>query len=222
MGLLDRLRGKSRKISGDALAVVPILLQSIGAGADPKVQVPKIRELTKKMTGDDAAIFRDYLNELEAASGEDLTTMASAAGIVENFFCTKLAGDSNGEPAPDAPPPAPSKGTDEEVDKSGDSKECPKCHHDPCTCEKDKSAGDKRKDEPDDKEKDDKTKDDQSKSAGDEECFRTMIREELDAYFKAHQSTQQQTAGDQTVVMNKETQKSSTAELMKSIYGGEA
>lgn len=220
MGLLDRLRGKSRKISGDARAVVPILLQSIGAGADPKVQVPKIRELTKKLTGDDAAVFQDYLNELEAASGEDLTTMVSAAGIVENFFCTKLAGDSNGEPAPDAPPPAPSKGTNEEVDKGkdepGDSKECPKCHHDPCTCEKDKSAGDKGKDEPGN------GKDDQNKSAGDEEYFRTMIREELDAYFKAHQPVQQQTAGDQTVVINGETQKTSTAALMKSIYGGEA
>lgn len=149
MSLLDKLFGKrTTPVSGDAV-LIPELLQSIGVGADPKVQVPKIRDLTKHLAGDDARVFNEYLDELEKATGETPEVMQKAVDIVADFYKSKLAGDANGDPNPaegedlKKEPPQKSDGTNEPAGDSGST--CPECKHDPCTCKKDeekKAAGD--------------------------------------------------------------------------------
>lgn len=104
-------------IAGDS-AVVSTLLQSIAAGANPKIQVQKIRDIV----GDSDATFKEYLGELEMAGDEKPEVIAKAVDIVDNYYKEHLAGD--------------------------ESKACPKCGKEPCTCDK---AGDEVKPPVDDK-----------------------------------------------------------------------
>lgn len=92
-------------IAGDA-AVVSALLQSIAVGADPKIQVQKIRDII----GDSDATFKEYLGELEMAGDEKPEVIAKAVDIVDNYYKEHLAGD--------------------------ESKACPKCGKEPCECDK--------------------------------------------------------------------------------------
>lgn len=92
-------------IAGDS-AVVSTLLQSIAAGANPKIQVQKIRDIV----GDSDATFKEYLGELEMAGDEKPEVIAKAVDIVDNYYKEHLAGD--------------------------ESKACPKCGKEPCICDK--------------------------------------------------------------------------------------
>lgn len=92
-------------IAGDAV-VVSTLLQSIAAGADPKIQVQKVRDIV----GDSDATFKEYLGELEMAGDEKPEVIAKAVEIVDNYYKEHLAGD--------------------------ESKACPKCGKEPCVCDK--------------------------------------------------------------------------------------
>lgn len=108
-------------VAGDS-AVVSVLLQSIAAGANPKVQVQKIRDIV----GDSDATFKEYLGELEMAGDEKPEVIAKAVDIVDNYYKEHLAGD---EKKP------------EEKQEAGD-QACPKCGKTPCECDK---AGDEEK-----------------------------------------------------------------------------
>lgn len=106
--------GKSAKIAGD-VAVVSALLQSIAVGADPAVQVAKIRELV----GDADPVFNSYLDELSKGKGPDPAVLSKVVDMASDYYTTHMAGDAE-------------DGT------------CPKCHNKPCTCgDKAKTEGDK-------------------------------------------------------------------------------
>lgn len=115
MNIFEKIFGgvKAEKIAGDA-AIVSTLLQSIAVGADPATQVSKIRSIT----GDSDTVFNGYLDELSGCKGEDLSVVAKAVKIVDDYYVSHLAGD--------------------------ESKACPKCGKEPCTCDK---AGDEKKPE---------------------------------------------------------------------------
>lgn len=98
MNFFQKIFGsKPRQVVGDG-GVVPALLQSLTRGADPKVQVPIIREIA----GDSDAAWNEYLDELEAA---DLTqvdgkTIGDAVELVQEYYRTHILGDT-GNPDPD-------------------------------------------------------------------------------------------------------------------------
>ncbi len=95
MGILSKIFGGGKPMTGDA-QVVSTLLQSISAGADPEVQVAKIRG----MIGDcKDSTFTDYLNELAGArkAGADEKTLCRAVDIVDAYYKTKIAGDEKKE-----------------------------------------------------------------------------------------------------------------------------
>ena len=107
MGVFKKIFGstKPKAIAGDS-AVVSTLLQSIAVGADPKIQVQKIRDIV----GDSDATFKEYLGELEMAGDEKPEVIAKAVDIVDNYYKNNLAGD--------------------------ESKACPNCGKEPCVCDK--------------------------------------------------------------------------------------
>lgn len=90
MGIFNKIFGstKPQAMAGDS-AVVSTLLQSISAGANPKIQVQKVRELV----GDSDKVFNEYLGELEMAGDEKPEVVAKAVDIVDNYYKTHLAGD---------------------------------------------------------------------------------------------------------------------------------
>lgn len=106
MGVFKKIFGSAKPtIAGDS-TVVSVLLQSIAAGANPKIQVQKIRDIV----GDSDATFKEYLGELEMAGDEKPEVIAKAVDIVDDYYKKHLAGD--------------------------ESKACPKCGKEPCACDK--------------------------------------------------------------------------------------
>lgn len=146
---------KKQAVVGDE-ALVSTLLQSIAVGADPAVQVPKI----KKIVGDSNQEFTGYLDELVEAKGEALDVMAKAVNIVEDFYKTNMLGDeakgnddATKDPEGADKKPAgdegkkPDEGKKEPEDKkpAGDEAKCPDCGKakGECHCgDKKPSAGD--------------------------------------------------------------------------------
>lgn len=144
---------KNKAVAGDE-ALVSTLLQSIAVGADPAVQVPKI----KKIVGDSNQEFTGYLDELVEAKGEKLDVMARAVNIVEEFYKTNMLGDEakgtddatkNPDGAGDQKPAekkADEEKKPEEKKPAGDEDKCPGCGKPKgeCSCHGDKkpSAGD--------------------------------------------------------------------------------
>lgn len=89
---------KSKKVAGDS-NTISVLLNSLTKGADPKVQVPIIRELA----GDSDGTWNEYLDELEAApSNVDAKQLGDAVGLVIEYYNTHILGDT-GAPDPDEP-----------------------------------------------------------------------------------------------------------------------
>lgn len=171
-------------IAGDA-AVVSALLQSIAVGADPKIQVQKIRDII----GDSDATFKEYLGELEMAGDEKPEVIAKAVDIVDNYYKEHLAGD--------------------------ESKACPKCGKEPCECDKagdeEKPADDKatKKPEAGDEEKPAKEEagDACGKSMGDAidyDLLATKVVEKMQA--EKHVEEQKDTAGDSVDTASIETE----------------
>lgn len=100
MGIFKKIFGSVKKeVAGDA-SVVSALLQSIAVGADPEIQVQKVRDIV----GDSNETFNTYLDELSQAKAEKPETIAKAVNIVDDYYRTHLAGDeeeSEGEKKPD-------------------------------------------------------------------------------------------------------------------------
>lgn len=138
---------KKKAVVGDE-ALVSTLLQSIAVGADPTIQVPKI----KKIVGDSNQEFTGYLDELAAAKGESLEVMAKAVNIVEDYYKENMLGDEakgNDEATKD-PEGADKKPAGDEGDKkpaddkepAGDEGKCEGCGKPKGECSCHKSAGD--------------------------------------------------------------------------------
>ena len=100
MGIFKKIFGSVKKeVAGDA-SVVSALLQSIAVGADPEIQVQKVRDIV----GDSNETFNTYLDELSQAKAEKPETIAKAVNIVDDYYRTHLAGDeeeSEGKEKPD-------------------------------------------------------------------------------------------------------------------------
>ncbi len=90
MSIFNKIFGSAKKeIAGDS-AIVSAHLQAISAGANPKVQVKKIRD----MLGDSIdKTFDEYLGELEVAGDEKPEVVAKAVNIVDDYYREKCVGD---------------------------------------------------------------------------------------------------------------------------------
>lgn len=89
MKLFTKIFGSTRKqVAGDS-NVVSVLLQSISVGADPKIQVGKIRAIV----GDSDTVFNEYLGELEMAGDEKPEVVAKAVDIVDAYYKDHFCGD---------------------------------------------------------------------------------------------------------------------------------
>ena len=107
MGIFNKIFGSQRQVAGDSgRSLVPVYLDSIALGAEPKAQVQKIRAIV----GDSDTTFNEYLGELEMAGDEKPEVVKKAVEIVTAYYNEHLAGD--------------------------ESKVCPKCGKKPCTCDK--------------------------------------------------------------------------------------
>ena len=92
MGIFKKIFGSVKKeVAGDA-AVVSVLLQSIAAGADPKVQVQKVRDIIGDSIDN---TFSGYLDELSQAKSEKPEVITKAVEIVDNYYREHLAGDES-------------------------------------------------------------------------------------------------------------------------------
>ena len=178
MSIFTKIFGSTQpKVAGDeGRILVPVYLESIKAGADPKTQVEKIRAIV----GDSNAEFSGFLDELAMAGDEKPEVIAKAVDIVNNYYKEHLAGD--------------------------ESKVCPKCGKKPCACDKagdegklpageEKSAGEEKK--PEGKPAGDEEKPEE-KSAGDSIDY-DILADKLAARMVAMQSKNPaKTAGDET------------------------
>ena len=89
MGIFKKIFGSVKKEMAGDTAVVSVLLQSISAGANPKIQVQAVRNIV----GDSDATFNEYLAELEMAGDEKPEVVAKAVDIVDAYYKAHLAGD---------------------------------------------------------------------------------------------------------------------------------
>ena len=90
MGVFSKIFGSTSKkveVAGDAL--VPVYLDSIALGAEPKTQVEKIRAIV----GDSNQEFNGYLDELAMAGDEKPEVITKAVEIVKQFYKDNMAGD---------------------------------------------------------------------------------------------------------------------------------
>lgn len=142
-------RASNTPVAGDAR--VPVLLQSIAAGADPEKQVKAIREIVGDAKTDVQKEFHSYLDELAACKDEAPEVKAKAIEIVEEFYKTKIAGDAM---SPDKD--KGSKVDDKPADSTGKEK----------TAGEDDDKEDEEEDE-DEKEKEKKKKEKEKLAAGD-------------------------------------------------------
>lgn len=90
MGIFNKIFGSQKQIAGDSgRSLVPVYLDSIALGAEPKTQVQKIRAIV----GDSDATFNEYLGELEMAGDEKPEVVKKAVEIVTAYYNEHLAGD---------------------------------------------------------------------------------------------------------------------------------
>lgn len=91
MGVFSKIFGyASKKVAGDeGRNLVPVYLDSIAAGADPKTQVEKIRGIV----GDSNEVFNGFLDELAMIGKEEPAVIAKAIGIVSDYYNENMAGD---------------------------------------------------------------------------------------------------------------------------------
>ena len=90
MGIFNKIFGSQQKVAGDSgRSLVPVYLDSIALGAEPKTQVQKIRAIV----GDSDTTFNEYLGELEMAGDEKPEVVKKAVEIVTKYYNEKMAGD---------------------------------------------------------------------------------------------------------------------------------
>ncbi|MBO5921039.1 MAG: DUF2213 domain-containing protein, partial [Bacteroidaceae bacterium] len=152
----------SKKVAGDeGRVLVPVYLDSIAAGANPKTQVEKIRAIV----GDSNDEFKGFLDELAMAGDEKPEVIAKAVEIVKNYYNEHMAGDEKEVVVK-------KDGNDKNVEVKKDGKETKDIEVKKDGDKKDvtvKEAGDE-----------DKDKDKDKKSAGDG-CMGKLSGDEIDA-----------------------------------------
>lgn len=90
MGIFNKIFGSQKQVAGDSgRSLVPVYLDSIALGAEPKTQVQKIRAIV----GDSDTTFNEYLGELEMAGDEKPEVVKKAVDIVTAYYNEHLAGD---------------------------------------------------------------------------------------------------------------------------------
>lgn len=90
MGIFNKIFGSQKQVAGDSgRSLVPMYLDSIALGAEPKAQVQKIRAIV----GDSDTTFNEYLGELEMAGDEKPEVIKKAVDIVTAYYKEHLAGD---------------------------------------------------------------------------------------------------------------------------------
>lgn len=91
MSVFSKIFGSTSKaVAGDeGRILVPVYLESIAAGANPKTQVEKIRAIV----GDSDKTFNEYLGELEVAGDEKPEVISKAVDIVKKYYKDNMAGD---------------------------------------------------------------------------------------------------------------------------------
>ena len=90
MGIFNKIFGSQKQVAGDSgRSLVPVYLDSIALGAEPKAQVQKIRAIV----GDSDTTFNEYLGELEMAGDEKPEVIRKAIDIVTKYYNDHLAGD---------------------------------------------------------------------------------------------------------------------------------
>ena len=91
MSVFSKIFGSaSKKIVGDeGRVLVPVYLDSIAVGANPKTQVEKIRAIV----GDSVPEFNGFLEELAMAGDEKPEVIAKAVAIVKDYYNEHMAGD---------------------------------------------------------------------------------------------------------------------------------
>lgn len=185
MSVFSKIFGSaSKKVAGDeGRVLVPVYLDSIAAGANPKIQVEKIRAIV----GDSNDEFKGFLDELAMAGDEKPEVIAKAVEIVKNYYNEHVAGDEF----------PPKKDEEKKGDKKPDDK---------------KEAGDESKEKkPDGKEKEagDEDKDKDKKSAGDG-CMGKLSGDEIDAIAQKTAAimlaAQAKTAGDENTAGDEQTE----------------
>ena len=90
MGIFNKIFGSQQKVAGDSgRSLVPVYLDSIALGAEPKAQVEKIRAIV----GDADPEFNGFLDELAMAGDEKPEVIKKAVDIVTAYYKEHLAGD---------------------------------------------------------------------------------------------------------------------------------
>ena len=92
MSVFSKIFGSTKqKVAGDeGRILVPVYLESIAAGANPKTQVEKI----KAIVGDSNPEFNGFLDELAAINGDEKPeVVGKAVEIVTKFYKENMAGD---------------------------------------------------------------------------------------------------------------------------------
>ena len=190
MSVFSKIFGSASKdkVAGDeGRVLVPVYLESIAEGANPKVQVQKIRAIV----GDSDTTFSEYLGELEMAGDEKPEVIKKAVDIVVNYYKEKMAGDEKVE------------GDEKKVivdkeDKDGKEKKDVKVEKDG------KETKDIKVEKDGDKKKVEVTEGDEKKQAGDG-CMGKLSGDEIDAIAQktaaimlaAQAKNEPKTAGDE-------------------------
>lgn len=90
MNIFQKIFGSQQQTAGDSgRSLVPVYLDSIALGAEPKAQVQKIRAIV----GDSDPTFNEYLGELEMVGDEKPEVVKKAVEIVTAYYNEHLAGD---------------------------------------------------------------------------------------------------------------------------------
>ena len=185
MSVFSKIFGSaSKKVAGDeGRVLVPVYLDSIAAGANPKTQVEKIRAIV----GDSNDEFKGFLDELAMAGDEKPEVIAKAVEIVKNYYNEHMAGDEKEVVVK-------KDGDDKNVEVKKDGKEAKDIEV--------KKDGDKK--DVTVKEAGDEDKDKDKKSAGDG-CMGKLSGDEIDAIAQktaaimlaAQAKNEPKTAGDE-------------------------
>ena len=208
MGIFNKIFGSQKQVAGDSgRSLVPVYLDSIALGAEPKAQVQKIRAIV----GDSDTTFNEYLGELEMAGDEKPEVIKKAVDIVTAYYNEHLAGD-------EFPPKKDEEKKPDDKKAAGDEDKSKKPD--------DKPAGDE-----------DKSKKDDEKPAGDQKACGDAIdmdalADKVAARLIAAQSKQTagdegQTAGDEGSELETPlggdsgaSNAQSSDDIMKTIFGG--
>lgn len=212
MGIFNKIFGSQQKVAGDSgRSLVPVYLDSIALGAEPKAQVQKIRAIV----GDSDTTFNEYLGELEMAGDEKPEVIKKAVDIVTAYFNEHLAGDEKTVKV-------------EKSDKDGEEKKNVQVDKDG------KETKDIKVEKKDGEKKVEVTEGDEAKPAGDQKACgdaidMDVLADKVAARLIAAQSkqTEGQTAGDEGSELETPlggdsgaSNAQSSDDIMKTIFGG--